>query len=121
MSDNVNAPSHYCTGKFECIDVMEEVFGKEAVEDFCLCNAFKYLYRTNRKNGIEDIQKAQWYLNKYLALEGISSTNMKYKPKDPTFNGCSDCKFADCDEYEEPCRNCKYSKVSYYVYGGKEV
>ena len=121
MSDNVNAPSHYCTGKFECIDVMEEVFGKEAVEDFCICNAFKYLYRKNKKNGIEDIQKAQWYLNKYLALEGVSATNMKYKPEDPTFISCTACKFADCDEHEEPCRDCKYNKVSHYVYGGEEV
>lgn len=67
--DMVNAPPHYCTGKFECIDVMTEIFGVKAVQDFCLCNAFKYLYRTNRKNGIEDIKKAQWYLNKFVELE----------------------------------------------------
>lgn len=67
--DMVNYPPHYCTGKFECIDVMTEIFGVEAVQNFCLCNAFKYLYRTNRKNGIEDIKKAQWYINKYIELE----------------------------------------------------
>ncbi len=69
MADNVNHPSHYETGKFECIEVMTEVFGVEAVQDFCMCNAFKYLYRHRRKNGKEDIQKAQWYINKYLELE----------------------------------------------------
>ena len=67
-ADNVNHPAHYETGKFECIEVMTEVMGKEAVADFCLCNAFKYLYRTKRKNGVEDIEKAQWYINKYLEL-----------------------------------------------------
>ena len=67
--DMVNRPPHYCTGKFECIEVMEEVFGAKAVQDFCLCNAFKYLYRTNSKNGLEDIKKAQWYINKYVELE----------------------------------------------------
>ena len=66
--DAVNHPSHYETGKFECIDVMREALGDEAVKSFCLCNAFKYLYRHRRKNGDEDIRKAEWYINRYLAL-----------------------------------------------------
>ena len=69
MADNVNHHSHYETGKFECIEVMQEVFGTEAVQNFCVCNAFKYLYRHRRKNGKEDIEKALWYINKYLELE----------------------------------------------------
>lgn len=67
--DNVNHPEHYETGKFECIDVMIETQGAEAVKNFCICNAFKYLYRHGRKNGREDIEKAIWYLNKYLELD----------------------------------------------------
>lgn len=74
MIDMVNHPSHYETGKFECIEVMVETQGKEAVMDFCLCNAFKYLYRHNRKNGIEDIKKTKWYLDKYLELAGDDSS-----------------------------------------------
>lgn len=66
-SDNVNHPSHY-TGKYECIDVMQDVFGDEAIDDFCLCNAFKYIWRSRKKNGTEDVKKAIWYLNKYLEL-----------------------------------------------------
>lgn len=66
--DMVNHPSHYETGKFECIEVMEEVFGIEELKSFCICNAFKYLYRHKRKNGIEDIDKAIWYLNKFKEL-----------------------------------------------------
>lgn len=69
MNDVVNHPGHYCTGKYECIDVMTEVFGKEAVQTFCRLNAFKYLYRSERKNGLEDMKKARWYLNKYIELE----------------------------------------------------
>ena len=68
MSDVVNHPKHYETGNFECIDVMLETQGKEAVKSFCLCNAFKYLYRHNRKNGVEDIKKAKWYIDKFLEL-----------------------------------------------------
>lgn len=57
VTDNVNHPSHYETGNFECIDVMIETQGKEAVMDFCICNAFKYIYRHNNKNGIEDVKR----------------------------------------------------------------
>lgn len=66
--DNVNHPTHYETGKFECIDVMIETQGIEAVKHFCMCNAFKYIYRHGNKNGIEDVKKAIWYLNKYIEL-----------------------------------------------------
>lgn len=64
-ADNVNHPSHY-TGRYECIDVMQDVFGDEATDNFCLCNAFKYIWRANKKNGLEDVKKAVWYLNKYI-------------------------------------------------------
>jgi len=47
---------------------MIETQGKQAVMSFCICNAFKYLYRAYRKNGIEDIMKARWYSNKYIEL-----------------------------------------------------
>lgn len=67
-ADNVNHPKHYESGKFECIDVMIETQGVEAVKGFCLCNAFKYLYRHNHKNGVEDIKKARWYIDKYIEL-----------------------------------------------------
>ena len=73
--DMVNHPSHYETGKFECIDVMEEVFGKEALKNFCICNAFKYLYRCMNKHisPVEDVSKARWYINKFLELCGVEN------------------------------------------------
>ena len=74
-ADNVNHPKHYETGKFECIDVMVETQGVDAVKSFCLCNAFKYIYRTSRKNGLEDIKKAIWYLEKYVELEETQDDN----------------------------------------------
>ena len=60
MNNCVNHPSHYETGKFECSEVMEETQGVEAVKNFCICNAFKYLYRHANKNGLENIKKARW-------------------------------------------------------------
>jgi len=70
QKSNVNHPTHYNQGKYECIDVMVETFGKEAAKNFCLLNAFKYVWRTGEKNGMEDIKKAKWYLEKYIELEG---------------------------------------------------
>lgn len=71
-NDSVNHPSHYETGKFECIDVMREAIGLENTKGFCLCNAFKYIYRCTKKHNtpVEDVKKAVWYLNKFLELEG---------------------------------------------------
>lgn len=76
--DLVNHPSHYETGKFECINVMEEALGRDAVKGFCIGNAFKYLYRAKRKNGLEDLKKAQWYLNKVISMEDEDNTKDPY-------------------------------------------
>ena len=64
--DPVNRPAHYTSGGIECIDAMQAAFGAEVVKDFCLCNAFKYLWRHRNKNGVEDLKKACWYLNRLI-------------------------------------------------------
>ena len=66
--DVVSKPKHYASTSIECIDAMVETQGIKAVVDFCVCNAFKYLWRHNGKNGDEDIKKANWYLNKAVEL-----------------------------------------------------
>lgn len=67
--DNVTNPKHYTNGGIECINAMESAYGIQVVMDFCKCNAFKYQWRFDKKNGIEDLKKAQWYQNKYMELE----------------------------------------------------
>lgn len=69
-TEKVDHPDHYKTGSLECIEVMVQVFGVEVTANFCRLNAFKYLWRSNLKGGVEDIQKAAWYLRKYLELKG---------------------------------------------------
>ena len=66
--DEINHPDRYAGGKFECIDVMADVFGEEAVKDFCKLNAFKYIWREKQKNGVEDIKKAMFYMDYYIKL-----------------------------------------------------
>ena len=68
MEDIVNHPNHYETGTIECFDVIVESQGIIAAMDFCACNALKYIYRHRRKNGREDMEKAQWYISKWLTL-----------------------------------------------------
>ena len=69
-NDPVNHPSHYTNGGMECIDEMILVFGKAAVMNFCLCNVWKYRKRALHKNGQEDLDKADWYMNKFKELVG---------------------------------------------------
>lgn len=66
MKDNVNHPSHYTTGKFETIDVIQDMLTPEMFEGFCIGNTIKYLSRYRHKNGIEDLKKARWYLDKII-------------------------------------------------------
>lgn len=65
-------PQHYKETSMECIEVMQIAFGKEAVENFCMCNAFKYLWRYRSKNGLEDLEKANWYINKAIRMYGYN-------------------------------------------------
>lgn len=73
----VNHPSHYKNGKYEAIDTMLDVFGKDKVADFCELNAFKYLWRADNKDtDIQDKKKAIWYLNKYIELKEKDKNNV---------------------------------------------
>jgi hypothetical protein len=68
MSDRVN-PKHYKKGKVECIDAIEAAtVGKKGIEAVCVANVIKYLWRYEDKNGIEDCQKAKWYLDKLIQV-----------------------------------------------------
>lgn len=67
--DNVNHPSHYNQGGIECIDAIAAATqGLEGIEAFCTANAIKYMWRWKYKNGVEDIEKAIWYLQ-YLSAQ----------------------------------------------------
>ena len=65
--DMINHPSHYTQGKVECIDALESAtIGKSGIEAVCVANIIKYLWRYEEKNGIEDVKKAQFYLNRLI-------------------------------------------------------
>ena len=62
--DNVNSPDHYKQGKYETIEVIEDIV--EDFESYCLGNIIKYISRYKYKNGVEDLNKAKWYLEKLI-------------------------------------------------------
>lgn len=67
--EQVNHPQHYNQSGIECIDAMIAAFGQAEVISFCKLNAFKYLWRAEHKNNaLEDLKKAQWYINKSITL-----------------------------------------------------
>ncbi len=69
--DMVNSPSHYTQGSIECIDAIEEVVKHlDGMEAMCTGNAIKYLWRWRHKNGIEDLKKAIWYLQRMIDKQG---------------------------------------------------
>lgn len=65
--DMVNHPSHYTQGCIECIDALKAAtVSKTGIEAVCTANAIKYLWRYEEKNGIEDVKKARWYIDRLI-------------------------------------------------------
>lgn len=61
--DKVNHPSHYNQGSIETIDYIDSL---GMSEDFCAGNAIKYISRYKFKNGLEDLKKAKWYIERLI-------------------------------------------------------
>lgn len=61
QDNTINHPNHYTEHKsgIECIDVVEHM-------QFNLGNAIKYIWRHEKKNGVEDLKKAIWYLEREI-------------------------------------------------------
>ena len=64
-SDMVNAPPHYQQSDIECIDAIKAATG-DGFEAHLQGTVLKYLWRYRYKNGLQDLKKAQWYLNKLI-------------------------------------------------------
>ncbi len=65
--DNVNSPAHYKYGKKETIDVICDCMTDDEYHGYLKGNVLKYVSRYKFKGEpLEDLQKAQWYLNKLI-------------------------------------------------------
>ena len=65
--DMVSHPKHYTQGGIECIDALKAAtVGKRGMEAVCVAKIIKYLWRYEKKNGIEDVRKAKFYIERLL-------------------------------------------------------
>lgn len=66
LKDAVNNPQHYNHRGIECISAIEASMAPSQFQGYLKGNIIKYLWRYEYKNGLEDLKKAQWYLNKLI-------------------------------------------------------
>lgn len=62
-NDKVNHPSHYTTGEIEVINYIRDKLGADEFTGYCIGNVMKYISRWRHKDGVQDLEKAQVYLN----------------------------------------------------------
>ena len=68
VTDNVNHPHHYKRGKVECIDAIDAVTSDmSGTYAHYTATIITYLWRWYFKNGVEDLKKARWYLNRLIS------------------------------------------------------
>ena len=67
MEDMVNHPPHYNKGGVECIDAIMAATNHNK-EGYLQGNVMKYVWRYDYKGGLEDLQKAEWYLKKLIEV-----------------------------------------------------
>ena len=65
-NDPANHPSHYASGGIECIDAIEASMSAEEFQGYCKGNLIKYTWRYRDKGGLQDLHKANWYLDRLI-------------------------------------------------------
>ena len=71
VHESVHAPKHYQGDKMECIDAMAAMLSHDEFRGFLRGNIFKYMWRYKDKNGLEDLRKANWYLDRLIKFENF--------------------------------------------------
>lgn len=65
-TEKVNSPSHYNQGELETIDIIQDKLSPEAFRGYLTGNILKYVTRYPHKNGVEDLEKAEWHIKKLI-------------------------------------------------------
>lgn len=74
--DPVNNPKHYTQYDVECITIAEQM-------GFNLGNVLKYLWRADLKNGVQDLEKARWYLTREIDRRHAQTVKAEPVPLTP--------------------------------------
>jgi len=65
-NNSINHPSHYTRGSIECIDAIMAALTPSEFRGYIKGNILKYIWREYNKNGVEDLKKARWYLDRLI-------------------------------------------------------
>lgn len=87
---------HYEKLGIEPIEVMRQWFTPEELRGFYRGNILKYIGRYRNKGGMEDLRKAQWYLDELLKLESGSDEKKNIKCNNEQRDGAT--ANASCEE-----------------------
>lgn len=68
-------PSHYKDKAIETIDIIKSELTTDGFEGFLAGNVLKYVSRYRNKNGIEDLKKAKWYLERLIGEKESNPTS----------------------------------------------
>lgn len=108
MDISIDHPPHYADsfGGVECIEAIESSMSLEEFKGFLKGNVQKYVWRYSKKNGVEDLKKAKWYLERLIGIKEFEETLTKsvaneisekrkkiavnYDPDDYMASGCPD-------------------------------
>ena len=77
MSDSIN-PDHYKSGSIECIEAIKASLNKQQFKGYLKASIIKYLWRYEKKNGLEDLEKANWFLQRLIKEEDNGNINMDF-------------------------------------------
>lgn len=69
QQDTINKPDHYHRGLIDPIGYAKLAFPPNENKGFYRINVIKYVSRYDKKNGIEDLEKAKYYIDMLIGLE----------------------------------------------------
>jgi glutamate mutase epsilon subunit len=72
IDDPVNSPKHYTQGDMEVITAIEGLG-----LDYHQGNVLKYIARYRHKNGMEDLLKAKWYVDRLIYIYEQEQTKLQ--------------------------------------------
>jgi hypothetical protein len=124
MNDKVNHPSHYTTGKVECIDALESAtINLTGIEAVCTANVIKYMWIWKQKNGTEDLEKAKWYLEYLLTQVNNTSkgNNNSYEDTDSLYPANTLSNSDNIKKYVNSLYGKKNSDILNSCYKGKRI
>ena len=83
MPDMVNHPPHYNKGDIECIDAIRAMLDPVEMRGYLRGTSLKYRWRYLYKDGMQDIEKAEWYEKRLKEHEELHKSELHTQKNTP--------------------------------------